>query len=538
MERTLKVGRSGDRSSRRRIGLAATMLVLALAVLLLVPMVAQAVTYTSQEVEFVRLINEYRQANGLGTLLVSDMVSDAATKHNLDMGKYKFFNHTTEGSDYFPVGASPWDRMAASGYTYNTSKGENIAAGYATAADVFVGWKNSSGHNANMLNSAFKVIGISLDSVSGSPYGTYWTTDFGGFVDPTAHSVGGGGTPPPDTTKPQVAITAPAVNASVSGVVTITAQASDNVGVTKVEVYVNGSLAATDASAPYSFNWNTLASSNGVYLLRAEAYDAAGNTNEHQVPVSVTNAATTTTQATTTTTLATTTTKPTTTTAASTTTTQVPTTITASTTTTLVATTTTQVATTTTQATTTTAPPAQTFVDVPLSHPYAPQITMLAAGNIVLGMGDGFFRPDDPVVRQQFAKMIVLALSLPVSEADVSPFVDVDRPPNSLYPDNYIAVAAKYGITQGVTSDHFAPWAKITRAQVITMVARAANLPAPPVGYTPPFGDFSGTHYPLARKAAYAGLLDGLVGIGPTYDFWAPASRGEVAALLDAMMSR
>ncbi|MHB1343346.1 MAG: Ig-like domain-containing protein [Thermoleophilia bacterium] len=523
------VGRSGDRSSRRRIGLAGTILVLALAVLLLVPMVAQAVTYTSQEVEFVRLINEYRQANGLGTLLVSDMISDAATKHNLDMGKYKFFSHTTAGSDYFPVGASPWDRMAASGYTYNTSKGENIAAGYATAADVFVGWKNSSGHNANMLNSAFKVIGISLDSVSGSPYGTYWTTDFGGYVDPTAHTVGGGGTPPPDTTKPQVAITAPAVNASVSGAVTIAVQASDNVAVTKVEMYVNGSLAATDASAPYSFNWNTLASSNGVYLLRAVAYDAAGNTNEHQVPVTVTNATTTTTQATTTTTQATTTTtKPT------TTTTQVATTTTQPTTTTKPVTTTTNPKPTTT----TTTPPGQTFVDVPLWHPYAPQITLLAAGNIVLGMGDGFFRPDDPVVRQQFAKMIVLALGLPVAEADVSPFVDVDRPPNSLYPDNYIAVAAKHGITQGVTSDHFAPWAKVTRAQVITMVARAANLPEPPVGYTPPFGDFSGTHYPLAREAACAGLLDGLVGMGPTYDFWAPASRGEVAALLDAMMSR
>ena len=59
-----------------------------------------------------------------------------------------------------------------------------------TAAAVFQGWKNSPGHNANMLSANFKVLGVSLVYVSGSPYGSYWTTDFGGYVDPTAHSVG------------------------------------------------------------------------------------------------------------------------------------------------------------------------------------------------------------------------------------------------------------------------------------------------------------------------------------------------------------
>ena len=52
--------------------------------------------------------------------------------------------------------------MAASGYTFNTVRGENIAAGYPTAADVFAGWKASSGHKANMLSPDFKVLGVSL----------------------------------------------------------------------------------------------------------------------------------------------------------------------------------------------------------------------------------------------------------------------------------------------------------------------------------------------------------------------------------------
>jgi uncharacterized protein YkwD len=61
--------------------------------------------------------------------------------------------------------------------------GENIAAGFSTAQDVFNAWKNSPGHNANMLDPSFKAIGIGLATVSGSSYTYYWTTDFGGVVD-------------------------------------------------------------------------------------------------------------------------------------------------------------------------------------------------------------------------------------------------------------------------------------------------------------------------------------------------------------------
>ena len=146
--------------------------------------------YTDTELAFVQLLNEYRVQNGLQPLLISDMISEACDRHGSDMGKYKFFDHYTQASDWFAKGASPWDRMAASGYTYNTYKGENIAAGYSTAEAVFQGWKNSSGHNANMLNGNFKVLGVSLVVVVGSPYLSYWTTDFGGYVDSTAHSVG------------------------------------------------------------------------------------------------------------------------------------------------------------------------------------------------------------------------------------------------------------------------------------------------------------------------------------------------------------
>jgi hypothetical protein len=80
-----------------------------------------------------------------------------------------------------------------------------------------------------------------------------------------------------DTTTPTVSVTAPANNTTVGGTTTITANASDNVGVTKVEFYVNGSLSSTATASPYSFSWNTTPIANGSYILSAKAYDAAGN---------------------------------------------------------------------------------------------------------------------------------------------------------------------------------------------------------------------------------------------------------------------
>ena len=173
------------------------------------------------------------------------------------------------------------------------------------------------------------------------------------------------------------------------------------------------------------------------------------------------------------------------------------------------------------------------------SSPYGRAIESLARAGIISGYPDGTFRPDAPVTRQQFAKMVVKSLGLPVSPSDDCPFVDVGShmdPTDPLYPDRYVAVCAAHGITEGKTPTVFGPYDNMTRAQLITMVARAADLPEPPADFAPVFGNFSSDHYPWARKAAYAGLLDGLQGTGPSYGFWAPASRGEVAQILYDMM--
>jgi hypothetical protein len=81
-----------------------------------------------------------------------------------------------------------------------------------------------------------------------------------------------------DVTPPTTSITAPTNNATVSGTTTISANASDNVGVTKVEFYLDSAtLIGTDTTSPYSFSWNTGGASNGPHTLTTKAYDAANN---------------------------------------------------------------------------------------------------------------------------------------------------------------------------------------------------------------------------------------------------------------------
>jgi hypothetical protein len=84
---------------------------------------------------------------------------------------------------------------------------------------------------------------------------------------------------PPDTASPAVTITSPPNNATVSGSsVTVSASASDNVGVAGVQFKLDGAnLGAEVTSAPYSIVWNSASTANGSHTLTAEARDAAGN---------------------------------------------------------------------------------------------------------------------------------------------------------------------------------------------------------------------------------------------------------------------
>jgi Bacterial Ig domain len=96
---------------------------------------------------------------------------------------------------------------------------------------------------------------------------------------------GGGGTVPGDTIPPTVSMTAPASGATVSGTaVTVSANATDNVGVVGVQFKLDGgNLGSEDLTAPYSTTWNTTGTPNGSHTLSAVARDAAGNVGTSSV---------------------------------------------------------------------------------------------------------------------------------------------------------------------------------------------------------------------------------------------------------------
>lgn len=94
-----------------------------------------------------------------------------------------------------------------------------------------------------------------------------------------------------DVTAPLVSITSPGAGATLAGIVTVNVNATDNIGVTKVDLYANGVLVATDLTPAYSFSWDSTKVTNGTATLLAKAFDAAGNVaSSSAVAVTISNA--------------------------------------------------------------------------------------------------------------------------------------------------------------------------------------------------------------------------------------------------------
>jgi len=93
-------------------------------------------------------------------------------------------------------------------------------------------------------------------------------------------SLTGSAPPPPDISPPITTITSPADGSTVSGVVSVTASASDNVGVAGVDLLVDGAVYSTALAAPYTFSWDTSKSGKGKHTLQTVAHDTAANVAE------------------------------------------------------------------------------------------------------------------------------------------------------------------------------------------------------------------------------------------------------------------
>ncbi|MGA9565315.1 MAG: choice-of-anchor D domain-containing protein [Candidatus Korobacteraceae bacterium] len=80
-----------------------------------------------------------------------------------------------------------------------------------------------------------------------------------------------------DVTPPTTQITAPANNATVSGTITVTATAADNVGIASIQIYIDGTLVASGSSSPLNYSWNTVTATNASHTIYSKASDVAGN---------------------------------------------------------------------------------------------------------------------------------------------------------------------------------------------------------------------------------------------------------------------
>src|SRR3989344_995778 len=148
-------------------------------------------------------------------------------------------------------------------------------------------WTSTNATTGTIDNGAGNMTPIASGSKSVSPTVStlYTPTDTGVGASATCEAsvdVTTGG----DTIKPTVSLTAPADGATVSGTVTLSANASDPStgsgqvsGVAGVQFRVDGAnVGAEDATAPYSISWNSTTATNGTHNIRAVARDAAGNT--------------------------------------------------------------------------------------------------------------------------------------------------------------------------------------------------------------------------------------------------------------------
>lgn len=132
---------------------------------------AKVVGYYDQDLalEFVELINKYRAEHGLGKLTVNNDLTESAMVRAKEIA-YSF-SHTRPNGERFNTAIKGGFR----------SMRENLAAGYLTADEILQGWKDSEGHNLNMLADDCSYIGVSVfvekrQFENGEYYDYYWWT--------------------------------------------------------------------------------------------------------------------------------------------------------------------------------------------------------------------------------------------------------------------------------------------------------------------------------------------------------------------------
>ncbi|HSX35776.1 MAG TPA: Ig-like domain-containing protein [Patescibacteria group bacterium] len=196
------------------------------------------------------------------------------------------------------------DPASTGGVTYITSGG---GGGYLENGSCSNGWNSVSGScnkpswsvsrlmHYGVLKLTFSSTGIAGQYICG-PNGGETVVDActpGSVAD--SFTIGSVTAPPPDTTPPVASITTPVTSATVNGIVTVSANATDASGIKQVEFFDGTTSLGVDTVAPYSMSWDTTKVANGTHTLTAVATDASSNLNKSTsgaVTVTVSNGCT------------------------------------------------------------------------------------------------------------------------------------------------------------------------------------------------------------------------------------------------------
>lgn len=130
-------------------------------------------TQTRLNAEMARdIINAYRKEKGLKPLKLNPELTEAAKGHSRDLAKWDRISHY--GSD----GSNPWDRVKRAGYKARLAA-ENVGTGQVDFDEVLKGWKESPGHNKNLLLSDAEHMGIALVQDPNTEFKSFWTLVIG-----------------------------------------------------------------------------------------------------------------------------------------------------------------------------------------------------------------------------------------------------------------------------------------------------------------------------------------------------------------------
>lgn len=130
-------------------------------------------TSTNLDPNFARdIINQYRAEHGLKPVKLNTELTAAAKLHSKDLAKWDRISHY--GSD----GSNPWDRVKRSGFKARLAA-ENVGTGQIDFAEVMKGWKESPGHNKNLLLADADYMGIALVQESKTEFKSFWTLVLG-----------------------------------------------------------------------------------------------------------------------------------------------------------------------------------------------------------------------------------------------------------------------------------------------------------------------------------------------------------------------